>query len=64
MGRRPSMEDIGAAGIYNHVTAKSELLVAALTRPADALHMDAGRISPPHPPRARHSPDFSGPTST
>lgn len=45
-----SMEDIGAAagisgaGIYNHVTAKSELLVAALTRAADALHMDAGRI--------------------
>ncbi|MEO3827029.1 TetR family transcriptional regulator [Actinomadura sp. B10D3] len=45
-----SMEDIGAAagisgaGIYNHVTAKSELLVAALTRAADALHMDASRI--------------------
>ncbi|MEU8798531.1 TetR family transcriptional regulator [Spirillospora sp. NPDC048819] len=45
-----SMEDIGAAagisgaGIYKHVTAKSELLVAALTRAADALHMDISRI--------------------
>lgn len=44
-----SMEDIGAAagisgaGIYNHVTAKSDLLVAALTRAADALQLDASR---------------------
>jgi AcrR family transcriptional regulator len=44
-----SMEDIGAtmgisgAGIYNHVTAKSDLLVAALTRAAEALQLDASR---------------------
>ncbi|MEU8250125.1 TetR family transcriptional regulator [Nonomuraea sp. NPDC048916] len=44
-----SMEDIGAAagisgaGIYNHVTAKSDLLVAALTRAADAPQLDASR---------------------
>ncbi|MER7542572.1 TetR family transcriptional regulator [Spirillospora sp. NPDC127506] len=45
-----SMDDIGAAAgisgaaIYKHVTGKPELLVAALTRAADALHMDASRI--------------------
>ncbi|MFI0351314.1 TetR/AcrR family transcriptional regulator [Actinomadura sp. 9N407] len=44
-----SMEDIGtaagisSAGIYKHVTAKSELLVAALTRAADALQLDTSQ---------------------
>lgn len=44
-----SVEDIGAAagisgaGIYHHVTAKSDLLVAALTRASEALQLDASR---------------------
>ncbi len=44
-----SMEDIGSAAgisgaaIYHHVTAKSDLLVAALTRASEALQLDASR---------------------
>lgn len=44
-----SMEDIGSAtgisgaGIYHHVAAKSDLLVAALTRASEALQLDASR---------------------
>jgi AcrR family transcriptional regulator len=44
-----SVEDIGSAagisgaGIYHHVTAKSDLLVAALTRASEALQLDASR---------------------